>query len=405
MGGVSISLLLAIAIGVGILKLLAWGRKADRLADAWAYVPGLVIIAVAVLLLPRFVPAIPIRGYGVMVLLGSITGVGMAAYRARQMNLSPEVIISLAFGMFICGIIGARLFYVIEYWETDFQFGDWRQTVLKALKFTEGGLVVYGSLIGATLAFLVFTIRHRLPPLAMADLIAPSLLAGLAFGRIGCLLNGCCYGGVSTQPWAVTFPIQSIPYMQQIVDGRMFGFALAETPYKDRRPIIAQVDAGLQSNSDLKPGMKIDKINGQAVLDIEQAQQLLYEATSAGSSLDLTTADGVSIALPAATLPSRSLPVHPTQIYSAVHAALLSWVLWSFYPLRRRDGEVTALMLTIYPISRFLLEIIRIDESAVFGTGLSISQNISVVIFAFAIGLWIYLRRLPPHQAAFGMPA
>jgi len=270
-----------------------------------------------------------------MVLMGSLTGLLMATHRARQMNLSPEVIYSLAFGMFLCGILGARLFFVIEYWETRFQFGDWRTTLFEVVKFTEGGLVIYGAFLGATLAFLVFTIRHRLSPLAMSDLIAPSLLAGLAFGRIGCLLNGCCYGGESTQPWAVTFPRESMPYMEQVAKGRL--------------------------------------------------------KNAAGEAFDVSMPE----------MRGRSLPVHPTQIYSSVHAALLSWVLWSFYPFRRRDGEVTALMLTIYPISRFLLEIIRIDESAVFGTGLSISQNISIVLFVVALGLWVFLRRQEPHRAVF----
>lgn len=401
MGGVSLAMLLALAIAVGIFKLLTWGRKANRSADAWAYVPGLVIIAAAILLIPRFVPAIPIRGYGVMVLLGSVTGLMMAASRARQVGLSPEMIYSLAFGMFVCGIIGARLFFVIEYWEARFQFGTWQQTLIEIVKFTEGGLVVYGSLIGATVAFLVFTIRHRLPPLAISDLIAPSLLAGLAFGRIGCLLNGCCYGGESTHPWAVTFPRESMPYAEQVAAGRMFGFALAETPYKDQRPVVSTVDERLQSTTDLDVGMTIAKINGLSISGLGQAHQVLFEAAAAERSLNIETSEQVEIRVPAATLPERSLPVHPTQIYSAINAALLSCVLWLYFPWRRRDGEVTALMLTAYPVARFLLEDIRIDESAVFGTGLSISQNISIVLFVLALGLWVYLRRQSPHRATF----
>lgn len=92
-----------------------------------SYLPGLAIGAIAIGLLPQLFPdGLPIRGYGVMVLSGSIAGLMLAAYRARQMDLNPEVIYSLAFGMFLCGIVGARLFYVIEYWETRFQFDNWR---------------------------------------------------------------------------------------------------------------------------------------------------------------------------------------------------------------------------------------------------------------------------------------
>ena len=400
MGGVSLGMLLAIAIGVGILKLLAWGRKTKRSAEAWGYVPGLVIVGAALLLVPQFVSAIPIRGYGVMVLIGSLTGLLMATHRARQMNLSPDVIYSLAFGMFLCGIVGARLFFVIEYWETRFRFGDWRTTLFEVLKFTEGGLVVYGALIGATLAFIVFTLRHRLSPLAMSDLIAPSLLAGLAFGRIGCLLNGCCYGGETTQPWGVTFPPESMPYTEQWTQGRMFGLRFSPVTGEDELPVVASVDPNSPAaNAGLTAKMKIASINNYAIKNFRHMQEILFSLGETESPLRLKNGGGETFQVPMRELPGRSLPVHPTQIYSAVHAALLSWVLWVFYPFRRRDGEVTALMLTVYPISRFLLEIIRIDESAVFGTGLSISQNISIVIFVLALGLWAVLRRQEPHRA------
>ena len=59
----------------------------------------------------------------------------------------------------------------------------------------------------------------------------------------------------------------------------------------------------------------------------------------------------------------RSLPVHPTQLYSFIDSMLLCVFLLAYYPFRRRDGELTALTLTLHPISRFLLEIIRIDET------------------------------------------
>jgi phosphatidylglycerol:prolipoprotein diacylglycerol transferase len=113
---------------------------------------------------------------------------------------------------------------------------------------------------------------------------------------------------------------------------------------------------------------------------------------------------GESAALDPAKLPARSLPVHPTQIYSAIDAALLCWLLWSYYPFRRRDGEVAALMLTLHPISRFLLEIIRVDEPAVFGTDFSISQNISIVLFVLTLVGWALLLLQPPHRASFRAP-
>ncbi len=403
--------------GVGVL-LAAWlvgggvwlvvlGRREGGSSEALSYLPGLLIGAVAIGALPRLFPeGLPIRGYGVMVLSGSVAGLSLAAHRARQMKLDPEMIFSLAFGMFVCGILGARLFYVIEYWQSRFQFDTWRETLLATAKFTEGGLVVYGALIGATLSFVWFVRRHRLPPLALADLIAPSLLVGLAFGRVGCLLNGCCYGGETEVPWAVSFPQESPAYMDQVGAGRFFGLRLAEKTGNEPQLVVSEVEENsIAARAGLTAGEKLASINGRQVQNLAEAQNAIVIASLDRVPLRLETAAGETFKLASVELPARSRPVHPTQVYSVINAALLAWVLWSFFSFRRRDGEVAALMLTVYPISRFLLEMIRIDESGVFGTGLSISQNISIAIFLATMGLWVYLQRQPPRLATFqGVP-
>jgi phosphatidylglycerol:prolipoprotein diacylglycerol transferase len=95
----------------------------------------------------------------------------------------------------------------------------------------------------------------------------------------------------------------------------------------------------------------------------------------------------------------RSAPLHPTQIYSAIDAGLLALLLWFFYPFRRTDGEVIALMLTLHPISRLLLEVVRIDEPGVYGTGLTISQIVGLLMLACAILLWIGIESRPKKVA------
>src|SRR5262249_44812402 len=150
---------------------------------------------------PRLFPdGLPIRGYGLMVLLGVVSGVVLATYRAKQVGLNPELIWSLAFWLFIGGIAGARLFYVVEYLDTRFRSDNLSTTIVRVLDFPEGGLVIYGALLGGAIATIMFVRKHKMPLLALADLIAPSMLVGLALGRIGCMLNGCCYGGPSTLP-------------------------------------------------------------------------------------------------------------------------------------------------------------------------------------------------------------
>ncbi len=151
----------------------------------------------------------------------------------------------------------------------------------------------------------------------------------------------------------------------------------------------------------LTVGSQVLRINGAEPAEISNA---LLEAYHRHLPLIVETARGDTLEIPAAEIQPRSLPVHPTQIYSAINAGLLAWVLWNFYPYRRREGEVTALLLTLYPLTRFLLEIVRVDEAAVFGTGLSISQNISLVLCVVGVGLWAYLRRLPRARVDFARP-
>lgn len=386
-------------------------------AAAKAHLPTLLIVAAAIALaVPRMFPAgVPVRGYGVMVLCGSILGVLMALRRAEQVNLAAEHIVGLAVGLFVSGVFGARLFYVIEYWDSRIKQPDAWGTLKEALKFTEGGLVVYGAFFGAVAWFLWYVRRHKLPLLALADLVAPSLLAGLALGRIGCFLNGCCYGGESTAAWAVTFPRMSAQeslspvYADQAAAGRFYGLRLStddSSAAAGGAVKLDKVDAdSAAARAGAKSGDRIAKINGRAIRSLDDAQSEIFEAFRGGAKLELGVADGRTISIAAVEPPPRSRPVHPAQLYSAIDAGLLAWFLWAYYPFRRREGEVVALMLTLHPISRFLLEIIRVDESAVWNTRLSISQNLSLGLLAIALCLWAWLARQPKNQLDFPLPA
>lgn len=364
----------------------------------WINAPVVIGGAALILFLPRlFSDGVPIRGYGVMLLLAASTGLAMAVHRAKMQGIDPEKIYSITFWMFVFGIAGARLFFVIEYWDVAFVGETFLDRLTKALFFTEGGLVVYGSLIGAAGVFVWRCIKEKLPVLAMADLFAPSLAIGLAIGRIGCLLNGCCYGGVCEQPWAVTFPDTSPPYVDQVVRGEMHGIRLSQDD--TLQPPQVRLGAVRTDEPGLEPGERIVAVNGSPLHDLHSQRNPLADAYYAAAPLRVDLESGKSVTLPVAPIRKRSLPVHPTQIYSAVNAGLLGWFLWAYYPSRRRDGEVIGLLLSIYPISRFLLEIIRTDESAFLATGLSISQNLSVAILVSMGLFWVWMSRLPPTRA------
>jgi phosphatidylglycerol:prolipoprotein diacylglycerol transferase len=411
-GGVPIfgvGVLLAIWAVVAAITLVGLVRQNGWSADTLSSLPVLLLLGAAILFLPRVFPdGLPIRGYGVMLLIGITAGVGLAMHRARQGGLDPEIIISLAIWMVVCGIVGARLFYVIEYWHENFAGRNLRDTILQIANIPEGGLVIFGGFIGAMVGFVTLVRKQRLPLLAMADLIAPSMAIGLAFGRIGCFLNGCCYGGQTALPWHVSFPEYSSryesksndlqryspPYVDQASHGEMHGFRV--DPGGSDAAVVTRVDAGSPADAaGLKVDDVIDAINDNRISSIGDAKAQLFELFLAKQPLHLTLKSGKTVDVTAVAPPDQSLPVHPAQLYSAIDAGLLGWLLWAWYPFRRRDGELIALLLTIHPITRFMLEIIRTDEPAVFGTGMSISQNVSLVLLACGAGIWLYLSRRP----------
>jgi len=390
---------IALAVGLSLWLL----RRPGGSREIAGFLPFFLIVAgVIAFLLPNLVEAgpggkplgLPIRGYGVMLMLATVTAVALAAYRAWQVGLDPEAIYSLAFVMFIAGIIGARLFFVAEYWDDEFSprhTGSLAATLAAVFNVPKGGLVVYGSVLFGVPAGIWYCRRRGLPILAIGDIIAPSMLLGLALGRIGCFLNGCCFGGVClTSDFAVTFPATSPPYAQHEKFGWHSGVWLGE---KDRHVVVTYVaPQGPASSAGLKAGDEITRINGGEVTSLADARTKL---AAGNTSFEVATAEGRILRWLSGEGPPRSVPIHATQLYAAIDAGLLTLVLWFFFPFRRHDGEVFALLLTLHPLSRFFLEMIRSDEPGRFGTSLTISQWLSLAILAAGIALWIYIERQP----------
>lgn len=338
---------------------------------------------------------LPIRGYGVMLLSGVVLGVALAANRAARAGLHPDVILSLAFAMVVGGMVGARLFFVIQYWDL-MRGPTWAATLGNLVSVDKGGLVVYGSLIGALVAFAFYGRQAKLPLLPLADLIAPSLALGLALGRIGCLLNGCCFGGACELPWAVRFPAGSPPYEDQHSEGLLYGFRLDNDSFD--RVLVEWVNDGGPFAGTLSAGDEILAIQGMAVQNRAIAMELLGRS---GGELQMRLSDGRLVSAQLPRLPDRSLPVHPTQIYSSINAILLCAGAILLYPYRRKHGQIMAGMLSAYAGTRFLLEMIRTDEGD-FVAQLTISQNISLLMAIGLAALWVYIAR-QPHIPANGV--
>lgn len=385
-----------LVFSVAMLAWLLWrqGPNADTLS--YVFLLGLVAAVIHWVLPALSEPGgLPIRSYGVMLLLGILSATALALWRARRVGVDSEVVISMVFWMFVPGIIGARAFYVIEYWPSYHHHGL-RETLLAVVNVAQGGLVVYGSFIGGLLGLIVFAVRHRLPLLAFSDLIAPSVFLGLAIGRLGCMLNGCCFGGTCDLPWAVTFPWNSPPHLHQVEEGMVFVHGLKLQMQQGPTQIAAVEPGSPAAAAGLAAGRQIVSIDQTPVHSPQQALSLLLTLDRPGTAVNITTgppAENHRFTL-AAPLP-RSRPVHPAQLYGSINGVLLCLLLLAYDPFRRRDGELIAMALTIYPITRFLLEIIRVDESAVFGTEMSISQNVSLGVFVAGLILWGILRTRP----------
>jgi phosphatidylglycerol:prolipoprotein diacylglycerol transferase len=143
-----------------------------------------------------------IHWYGVMIALAFFAGLWTATRRARRENIPGEKIADVVLWLMTGSIIGARFVYVTTYWKDEFA----GQPLTEIFKIWHGGLVYYGGLIGAILAGYIYLRWKKMPLWKTADVLAPSIALGNVFGRIGCLLNGCCYGRACSLPWAIHFP-------------------------------------------------------------------------------------------------------------------------------------------------------------------------------------------------------
>ena len=140
--------------------------------------------------------------YGLMLMVGLLAGWWSACRRARHDTISETRVIELGPWLMMGAILGARLLYVISYWQEDFE----RHSFIETLLLWKGGLVFYGGLIGAFLSTAVFARVRKVSFWGICDILAPSTALGYVFGRLGCLLNGCCYGRPCSLPWGITFP-------------------------------------------------------------------------------------------------------------------------------------------------------------------------------------------------------
>ncbi len=272
------------------------------------------------------------------------------------------------------GIAGSRLSHVLEnlpqYTRADRT--AWANFV-DAINIRSGGLTFYGGLILAAFCSIGYVVWVKLPIRKVMDIAAPCVMIGLGIGRIGCFLNGCCYGAECDPhevPWALRFPYYSNPYLNEVA-----GVNGESLDHKVPGPLRLGSAA----------------VKAPAALDTEESRLAAAE---------------------------HSTPLHPSQLYSTITALLIAALLVAYYTTPHVPGRVLALMVLIESPTRFILEMLRAEPPFV-GRGsdslpslppMSFSMVMSVVLFGVGLVLWFSFRgpkQIPgePVGGPFAAPA
>lgn len=247
---------------------------------------------------------LPIFGYGLFLMLGFVLGLLIACRRGERLGLKRDAILDVGLIAIFTGVVGARLaFLLVDYQPLD---GDsWRQW----FAVWQGGLTFQGGLVFAAAAAWLYLRARRISVGTMLDAYAPGLSVGVASGRIGCLLNGCCWGGIAPAgfPGGIVFP------------------------------------------SDIEP----------------MAVQSHWAENWPDYWNELTAGLGYAAATP------PPLPLYPTQIISAIGLLAIAVALVVLERLRpdRAPGQVMLWFLFLYSSGRFLIEFWRDDTPLRYGVG------------------------------------
>lgn len=311
---------------------------------------------------------VTVKSYGTLMVVGFLLAVGLMRRMMRKAGQNPECITNAALYALIAGIVGSKLFYVVHHFDP--------AVGVFSLFFSGSGFEFLGGVLGAIGFLLVYLRVQKLPMGVYFDVLAVGLMLGQGFGRVGCLMNGCCYGKPADVPWAVRFPYASLPYYGQAFpdDARFRDKPRLELPveyfgWKDRQGGWIQADKENMYSAGLKP---------KELLTVEQK-----EAVTHG--------------------PYRCLPVHPSQLYSSANAFLLTAV---FYGLWRRiglkkPGMIVGMILITYGMTRFGLETLRDDNPFEYAwwmlyKGGTISQNICIYLVLLGAILLGFVSRMKP---------
>lgn len=156
---------------------------------------------------------ISLHVYGLLIAMGFLLAMQLAAREAGREGEEPDRIIDLSFWLLISGLIGSRLVFIFT------KLDQYIANPAEIVMFWRGGLVFYGGFIGAAFYLIYFARKHHIDYFKIVDIMIPYVAMAHAFGRLGCLAAGCCFGKPTEAPWGITFPVASMAQQQQQSQG------------------------------------------------------------------------------------------------------------------------------------------------------------------------------------------
>ncbi len=147
-----------------------------------------------------------LKWYGLLIASAVLIGVNLSMWLAKKRQVDPEIMADLAIWLVLAAIPSARLYYVIFQWPT------YARDPVQILKIWEGGIAIYGAIIGGTIAAIIFAKLKRVSFWQLGDLVAPSVALGQAIGRWGNFFNSEAFGGPTDLPWKLFIPVANRPF-------------------------------------------------------------------------------------------------------------------------------------------------------------------------------------------------
>lgn len=155
--------------------------------------------------------------------IGFLLGVFIFSFLAQQKRLNMNFIYDHSFGLFIWGLIGSRLFFVLK--NFSYYFPNYEtQSFLNTLFIWDKGLSLFGGLIGIVIALIYYSKKEHEQTKKWFDILTISIIFALAVGHIGTFLDGSAYGNPTPLPWGMIFDNPSIKYAVPIHPTQIYAF-------------------------------------------------------------------------------------------------------------------------------------------------------------------------------------